>query len=246
MPNILKTRGIVLRTYPFRESSLFCSIFTEKFGKLKLIAKGARRPKSKFCGAFEPFTHSEVIFYKKETKEVYTISDAVIVDDYKNLRTSEKNFIASEAICEFVDKIAVVEEPNQELYLELLESLEIISSARDNISGLWVILTLFRLLKFAGLDPHLKDCVRCQRQLSGEKILNFSISEGGLVCENHFDDTVIKVDNGMITYILEVKKGEYPHSPDTRAFSTLKNLFESYIFCHLNSLTLNSLGFIKE
>jgi len=244
MPNIQKTRGIVLHTYPFKESSLFCSIFSENFGKLNLLAKGVRRPKSKLCGTLEPFNHSEIIFYKREFKEAYTLSDAFIIDDFKSIRSSPLKVAAGEAICEFIDKIQVIEEPNHQIYTLTLSFLQRLSSGDEDITGLWTMIMLFRLLKFAGIEPHLKDCVRCHKKVIGDPLLNFSISTGGLVCENHFDESVIKIDWQGIAPILNVQKNPFPDNTDIKICRELKHLFEVYIFYHLNGLTLNSLKFI--
>ncbi len=246
MPNILKTRGIVLRTHSFKESSLFCSIFTEKFGKLRLIAKGARRPKSKICGTLEPFTLSEVIFYKRESRDVYTLSDAVIIENFQNIRSSQLKFTACEAICELIDKTTVLEEPNRQLFLETIEFFERISMTDDKIAGYWSLLMLFKLLKFAGLQPHLEDCVRCHSPIFDKSIINFSISAGGLVCEEHFDESVIKLDIKVIKTLINVEKNIFPSDINSLVFPLLKNLLEVYIFYHLNGITLNTLKFIKN
>lgn len=245
MPNILKTRGIVLRTYAFKESSLFCSVFTERFGKLKLVAKGARRPKSKICGTLEPFTLSEVIFYKKESRDVYTLSDAAILENFQNIRSSQSKFTACEAICEFIDKTTVLEEPNRQIFLEMLRFFEKISMADERIAGYWSLLMLFKLLRFVGLQPHLKDCVRCHRPISDKSIINFSISEGGLVCEEHFDESVIKINIEAIKAVISAGNDPFPTDINHLLLPSLKNLLESYIFYHLNGLTLNTLKFIK-
>ncbi len=245
MPNILKTRGIVLRTFPFKESSLFCSIFTEKFGKLKLIAKGARRPKSKICGTLEPFTLSEVIFYKRETKEIYTISDAIVIENFPTIRTSESKFTACELICEFIDKTTVLEEPNKQLFEEMLGFFEKVSGIEEKIAGFWAILMLFKLFKSAGLEPNLDDCVKCHNPIFEKHKINFSISAGGVVCESHFDASVIKIDPEWLKTIINAKNGVFPYSIDNKMVMVLKNLCESYIFYHFNGLNLNTLKFIK-
>ncbi|MEO0123083.1 MAG: DNA repair protein RecO [candidate division WOR-3 bacterium] len=245
MSNILKTRGIVLRTFPFKESSLFCSIFTERFGKLKLIAKGARRPKSKLCGTLEPLTLSEIIFYKREAKDIYTLSDAVVIDDFSRIKISQSKFTVCEAICEFVDKTAVLEEPNRQLYEEILGFFKKISTTEDKIAGWGALLMLFRLLKFAGVEPHLNDCVRCHKPIFDKTILNFSVFAGGIVCEEHFDESVIKMDKEVIKTIINAKDNISPLEINPAVFPLLKNLLESYIFYHLNGTTLNTLRFIK-
>ncbi len=244
MPNIQKTRGIVLRTFPFKESSLFCSIFTKDFGKLNLLARGARRPKSKICGALEPFCHSEIIFYKREFKDSYTLSDAFIIDDFKEIRTSTNKVTGCEAICEFIDRIQVIEEPNKTLYSLTLSFFQRISQIPEEMVGLLSLLMLFRMLKFAGLEPHLKDCVRCHRSAIDKLVSNFSISAGGLVCDDHFDDSVIKLDREIIHTLMNAQKTIFPANNHPEICPVLKNLIESYLFYHLNGLCLNTLKFL--
>lgn len=245
MPNILKTRGIVLRNFPFKESSLFCSIFTERFGKLQLIAKGARRPKSKICGVLEPLTLAEAIFYKREAKDTYTLSDADVIDDFSKIKNSISKFTACEAICEFVDKTTVLEEPNRQLYEEMLGFFKKASMAEDSIVGFWTLLMLFRLLKFVGWEPHLRDCVRCHNPIFDKSIINFSISAGGIVCERHFDESVIKIDSKDTETIINAKNGVFPYNIEAKMVLKLKNLLESYIYYHSNGLNLNTLKFLK-
>ncbi|MEO0185372.1 MAG: DNA repair protein RecO [candidate division WOR-3 bacterium] len=244
MPDIQKTRGIILRTHPFKESSLFCSVFSKDFGKLRLLAKGVRRPKSKICGTLEPFNHSEIIFYKREFKDVYTLSDALIIDDFSDIRHSTIKFTACEAICEFIDKIHVLEEPNPALYNLTLSFFQKLSKSSEEIATLWTLAMLFRMLKFAGLDPHMQDCVRCHNPVYDNPVFNFSISAGGLVCADHFDESVIILERDAIEVILNAKKNLFPPENNPRLCPLLKKVFESYVFYHLNGMALNALKFL--
>lgn len=246
MPNILKTRGIVLRTYPFKESSLFCSIFSEKFGKLNLLAKGARRPKSKLCGTLEPFNHSEIIFYKREFKDTYTLSDATIIDDFESLRSSPAKVGACESICEFINKTQTIEDPNPKIYSIALSFFNKLCPAEDSLTGLWTLIVLFKLLKFAGFEPHLLDCVVCHKMVNTESILNFSIAKGGLVCEAHFDASVIRIDRKTIETIAPNRGNPFPDNFNLNIGRELKHLFETYIYYHLHGLSLNALRYIRS
>jgi DNA repair protein RecO (recombination protein O) len=239
MPNIQKTRAIVLHTMPYMESSLLCSVFSERFGKLKLIAKGARRPKSKFCGALEPFSHTEMIFYRKEHKEIYTLSDAVVINDFKLLRDSPLKFTAGELLCEFVDKTQPIEEPVLELYNLLLYSLHQLIMLPAILVRPWALSVLFRFLKFTGIEPHLKDCVRCHKKIQVDDVY-FSIASGGLVCDSHLDPSVIRLKKDHIRYLKDPKLEEF----DQKGFIILRDLFESYISYHLHGIFLNALKFL--
>lgn len=244
MPNILKTKGIVLHTHPFKESSLFCSIFSKDLGKLHLLAKGARRPKSKLCGTLEPFNHSEIIFYKREFKDTYTISDAVIIEEFARLRSSALKIACCETICEFIDKTQTMEESNSQIYTLTLSFLNKLCSAEENVVGLWTLILLFRLLKFVGFEPHLTDCVLCHKKVIGDPILNFSIEKGGVVCETHFDGSVIKMKSEVISHIFFTPEKPFPDKADINTYRLLKNLFETYIYYHLHGLNLRAIKFI--
>ena len=64
---IVSTDAIVLRSMKYGETSKIVTLYSKKFGKIKVIAKGARSAKSKFGASLEPMMHSSVIFYKKGT-----------------------------------------------------------------------------------------------------------------------------------------------------------------------------------
>ncbi|MCK4452894.1 DNA repair protein RecO, partial [candidate division WOR-3 bacterium] len=124
MANIIKTEGFVLKTMLFKESSLIASIFTKKFGKIKVLAKGVRRPKSKLCGALELFNLDEIIFYKRELKELYTLSDAVVIDDFEKVRAHPRKVNAGMVLCEFFEKTLPLEEIDSHAYTLLLNFLK--------------------------------------------------------------------------------------------------------------------------
>jgi DNA repair protein RecO (recombination protein O) len=72
---ITKTEAIVLRTVEFQESSIIATLFTLKHGKIAVIAKGARKPKSKFAAFLVAGQMLEVVYYMKQTRQVQTLSD---------------------------------------------------------------------------------------------------------------------------------------------------------------------------
>ncbi|MDX1590931.1 MAG: DNA repair protein RecO, partial [Balneolaceae bacterium] len=84
---IVKTEAIVLRSINFQETSLIVTLFTRKHGKVAVIAKGARRPKSKLAAFFVPGQILEAVIFMKETREVQTLSDVAYIRKLDNLRT---------------------------------------------------------------------------------------------------------------------------------------------------------------
>lgn len=244
MANIQKTEGIILTTRPFKESSLFCSVFTKKFGKIKVLAKGARRPKSKFCGTLEPFSLDEIIFYKRELKEIYTLSDAVIINNFEKIRSSVIKVNAAQILCEFFEKTLAPGEKEEKDYNLLLFFLKKLPAIDESKVKSLTYYFLLKALGTGGVKPYLKDCVRCRQPIKLTEKVNFSISEGGLVCDKHFDDTVIFLVGKTVRVIREVYENKTPViEEDTR--NEIEKLIPDYLFYHLHNLVLNSLKFLK-
>jgi DNA repair protein RecO (recombination protein O) len=241
MANIQKTEGIILRTRPFKESSLIASVFTRKFGKIKIIAKGCRRPKSKMCGTLEPFASDEIIFYKREAKDLYTLSDAATINEFMPIRMSVRKIAAAQTLCEFIDKTSPAEEADEKVYALLLNFLKIVADAEESTLKAIAYLYLLRGTAHAGHRPHLENCVRCHAELTrtGEKSY-FSLAGGGVVCDRHFDDTVVLLRPETIAVLQQAfntKKIIFTRT----ALEEIERLVPRYIEYHLDGLSLNSL-----
>ena len=245
MANIIKTKGIILNTQPFKESSLIASILTNKFGKIKVLAKGVRRPKSKICGALEPFSLDDIIFYKRESKEIYNLSDAEIIQSYEKIRCNLEKVNAAMVLCEFFNKTLPSEEYDEHSFGLLFNFLEELENAEESTIRSLTFRYLIKVLVGAGVRPHLENCVRCQQEIKwGDKKFDFSISAGGLVCDKHFDDTVIFMSNKTINALKQIYNNENIEI-DESSLGELEKFFPDYLYYHLNNLKLNSLGHLR-
>jgi hypothetical protein len=70
---LVRSRCLILQSYPYSETSRILRLLTEDFGVQSVIAKGARRPKSRFGGLLEPFTEGTASFYHRETRDLHTL-----------------------------------------------------------------------------------------------------------------------------------------------------------------------------
>ncbi len=181
MAIISKTEAIVLRSMRFRESSRIVSLYTRKFGKVKVVAKGVRRPKTKFGSALEPFTVSNIVFYKRETKDLYNISEADIVKERPELRTNLRRMATAYVIVDFLDAANPEESENPRLYAladSMLDAIEKLPASTLNLL-LWTF--LIRAAGILGYGPTFAACLRCNRKRPG---MMFSPSLGGTVCRD--------------------------------------------------------------
>jgi DNA repair protein RecO (recombination protein O) len=245
MANIVKCRGFVLKTTPFKESSLIASVLTNRTGKVRLLAKGVRRPKSKMCGAMEPFSFDEIIFYKREFKDIYTLSDATIIDSYPEIRNDTYKVSGALVLCEFFDKTLPLEEADIDVFSEFMRFLNGLRKAGSQAVRAFVVGHLMRAVAGSGVMPHLGDCVRCHQPVGGSNgRVDFSVSAGGVVCGKHHDDSVVRLSHQTVEDLKKILR-KAPVLIAGGALSELDGLIVEYIYVHLNNLHLHSFKHFK-
>ena len=192
-----KTTAIVLHSMDYGESDRIITFFTSDFGKLKGIAKGARRSKKIFPNALEPFSCSHIIFSQKEKERdtLVLIENCDVLDHHPNIREDlDKTLIASYLI-ELTDKFTKEGKKDDELFQLLQSFFAIIDSG--NYSEEIVRFFEIRLLKLSGYEPTLDRCIHCQKPLSHTDTYRFIPSKGGIGCktchQNGYDSFPVSV-----------------------------------------------------
>ncbi len=113
-PRSYISEGLVLGRRNFGEADRILSLYTKNFGRLSVIAKGSRRPKSRKRGHIEVFNH--IKFQSINGHGLGIMTEAEVVDDFKEIRLSLKKISLAYYISEVVGKITHEEEPNAELF----------------------------------------------------------------------------------------------------------------------------------
>ncbi|MHB9028636.1 MAG: DNA repair protein RecO [Candidatus Latescibacterota bacterium] len=178
---LCSTRAVVSNTMRMSGSSKLVTLITERYGLVKVMAKGARRPTSRFGAALEPVTFADVIYYKKENREIQTLSSAEIIEDYANIKSDLRSLCAASVMVEATQTVTALDDPSSgtiQVLLEGLDSLER-NSGRDLEKQVWRF--LLRLTVAAGYRPTLDRCIVCGKKPSATTVF-FSYTDGGLVC----------------------------------------------------------------
>ncbi len=174
---IQRAEAFVLRTQPFRSSSLIITFFSRPFGKLRGLAKGVRREREVRGAVFELFTQVEIIFYEKMRSDLHLVSECSILKSHDNLRTDLGLIAYASYFSELVDAVTEVHDPHEKIY-DLLEfSFGFLPAIPpQNLSRLFEI----KLLHEIGWLPYLEGCLGCgdTRFEAGF----FSVSQGALYC----------------------------------------------------------------
>ena len=149
---LVNTDAIVLRTYNLAEADRIAVCLTRSAGLVRAVAKGARRMKSRFGAALEPFTLIRLAFYEKENRELVTMSQAEILKSRFALASQPE---ASEVLAymgELVADFAPPHEANETLFRMVSACVDALAKTPD---GAQLVLRYFEvwLLRLAGKQP---------------------------------------------------------------------------------------------
>jgi len=219
---ILKTEAIILRTIDYSETSQIAWLFTRDHGRVHVLAKGARRPRSAFEGALEPLARGELVFYRKKRSDGLEIAKEFdLLDLHRGLRRDlariHRGLYLAELLTELSEREAVAPASFDAASAALADL------SRQELSALDAI--LFRvelaLLEDQGLGPRLDGCIACLNRIGGEarggynqpsslEAVWFSARSGGLLCAEHArdDPTALKGTPGGMKTLLALSLGQ--------------------------------------
>ena len=220
MSGLYRDTGVVLRTYKLRESDRIVVIHTEENGKVRAVAKGVRKTKSKFGARLEPMSHVRLLLYRG--RELDIVSQAEAVEPLSPMLASLDCASQGLAAVEAVDKLSLEREPNPQLYRMLVGVLRTIAK---NPSPLNVSAFYWKLLANEGMRPELDQCVRCTETEPDVSFVAFDLNEGGVLCRTCRSGSAISP--AALALMRDVLDGRLvqalaqPESPTTHEVSSL-------------------------
>jgi DNA repair protein RecO (recombination protein O) len=175
--------AIVLHSFNYGESDKIVTFFTRDFGKLKGIAKGARRSKKRFQNALDLFSHLRLLFFDREGMGLVRAQGCDILCSFPRIRENLRKIIYGNYFLELVSEMAGEREAHPEafeLVLSFLKTLEGMDPQEEYLRMFEV-----RMLSIFGYRPNLKKCSLCKRDLEALKetpALFFSLEKGTILC----------------------------------------------------------------
>ena len=171
--------AIVLRRYPFRETSVTLTCLTDRFGKLKGLVKGLRAQPARHRSAMEPMTVNHIVFYDTRASQLHLISQCELLEPLSGLQ-ADLEVTRLAALCvDLVDTVVPLEEPQPALYALLKQTLERLALGGTDRAAARVHF-IVRLLRLAGFHPQLDECTACGRRVHADAY--WSARQGGLLC----------------------------------------------------------------
>jgi DNA repair protein RecO (recombination protein O) len=187
MPGTYKTEAVVLRSIRYGEADRVLHLYSATRGRIGAIAKGSRRPRSRFGGRLEPFFRLDLVLHEGRG-ELATVTSAHTVEAHPRLRSSGPALMAAARGCDAVLRLLDSVEANPPAYnllcryLALLDGQESVGGdgAGDGAAGTATALAFrLKLALAAGFAPELASCARCGE---AEGLVGFSGAAGGVVC----------------------------------------------------------------
>lgn len=170
--------GVVIRVRDLTEADKVLHILSREYGKLRCVAKAARRPKSRFTPAAQLFTHLQIQAFTGRNLD--TITQAEIVSSFRLLREDLTRMACATYACELVDEMVQERQPLEQVYLLLLTTLHLLSAPEVPPEPVLRAFEL-KLLAMLGFRPVLDHCLSCGAPVGGNEVL-FSAEAGGVVC----------------------------------------------------------------
>jgi DNA repair protein RecO (recombination protein O) len=197
---LYRTNAIVLRSIKLSETDKLVTFMTEQFGKVKCVARGARKIKSRFAGSLEPMTYVYLIYFGKENQQLFSLNNADIIQSFYLLREDFQKLYTGIYLNELVDAMTAEAQEDKQVFRLLLESLNALQS-QSNLETLCRMFEI-RLLSVSGHKPELHHCVVC-RTGNVNGWVGFSYARRGIVCGNCMRQTgtEIKFTTGTLNYL---------------------------------------------
>jgi DNA repair protein RecO (recombination protein O) len=180
-----KTAAVVLRVIEFSETSCVVTLYTEEFGKVSALAKGARRPRSPFEGAIDLLSICRIVFLRKSVDVLDLLTEARLLRRFRSASTHLSRFYAAMYVIELVSALTEHADPQPSLYRTIVESLQALDEQEQTATRL--LQFELRLLNELGHLPALRECVECGRPVQRTRkddSVAFGMLAGGVYCDS--------------------------------------------------------------
>ncbi len=215
MKGSFRTRGLVLRTTDYSETSQVIRVFAREHGVLDLLAKGARRParnSSSFHAPFDPGSWYDINFRKKGG-ELHLATEARLVEGFRHLREDLPAWLDATLAMDLMRTLFTPGDPHDALLRESLQYFKLLSAGqgRRRLRNRF----MHCILSASGLQPSWESCVGCERSLedSSEDPPSFQLPSGFFCRSCSSAGGAISVDHALLNYLRADSRQEWGRVP---------------------------------
>lgn len=174
-----ETEAIVLRTYRLGEADKIASLFTRQFGRLRAVAAGAQRPKSRYGGTLEPLSYVRLWLFERENRDLLRMNSAELIESFFEMQKDLHLQAAAHYVAEVSDRLLPEREVNERAFRLLLAVLRAFKRSGEIDRPL--LYFNYWLLRLGGFLTEFDRCVSCGRAL-GDESGYYGPGSEGLLC----------------------------------------------------------------
>lgn len=178
---LYKTRAIVIKSMNLSESDRLVTFMTESHGKVKCVAKGARKAKNQFWGALEPMSLINLIYFGREHQSLFRLNNSDIIESFQTIRDNFGKLYTGIYFLDLINAMILEGHREPKVFSLLYQAL----AALDQQTELEALRRLFeiRLLSLSGYKPQLEHCIFC-RKGPENGMIPFSFAHNGILCKS--------------------------------------------------------------
>ena len=245
-PRSVRVEAVVLRHSDWGEADRLVHLYTRERGKLRAIAKGVRRMRSRKSGHLQPFTRAALLLARG--RDLWIVTQAETVDAYLPLRDDLLRIGYAAYLVELLDRFTYDEDANQSLFRLLTDSLQRVASEADAFPALRYY--EMRLLDLLGFRPQLFQCTTCQETITAQDQF-FSADQGGVICPkccSSFPNTK-PVSMAALKFLRHYQRSTYREALRAEIAAPVREEIEAllqYYLTHLLERNLNTPAFLRQ
>lgn len=232
------TQAIILKRKDFREADMEITFLSKDYGKLKAVAIASKKITSKLAGNLEPWREVKVML--ANGKQFDKVGQVVLMNNFNVQGCADlQSLIQAQKAMALVDKLIEVRQKEVGLYKFVKSFLHynFLANFSKNISNY----TIFgwKLIEFVGLNPQLKNCLKCGRSIKIESV-NFDFLNGGLICLtcNKDEEKTLRINESVTGWLKAIQ--QYPFEKlitqemSENTNKELENILNLFLKFHLN------------
>ncbi|ETT29269.1 DNA repair protein RecO [Paenibacillus sp. SZ31] len=243
---LYRVEGIVIRSMDYGEGNKIITLCTESGGKVGVLVRGAKKPKSRHAALVQPFTFGQYVYFRNTG--LGTLNAGEIVESYHELREDLVKASYASYACELLDRVLQDEETGTFWFKQLKACLQALKEEKDPV----VITSLYemKILQASGYGPQFDECISCNQERPDEQLF-ISPRLGGVLCRacKHFDPPAMSVSPKALKLLrlfaqLDLQRlGNISVSESTR--DEIKKLMRAFMD-HQLGLNLKSRSFLDQ
>jgi len=220
--------AIVLRRYPYRETSVIVTCLTNRYGKLKGLVKGLMVQPNRHRGAMELLTINRIVFYDTHSSQLHLIAQCDLAAPFLELQGSLETMRTAAFCAELVDTVVPLEEPQPAIYQLLKDTLGRVALEAGMLTAVRVHFVA-RLLRLAGFQPQVDQCTGCSCTIQSEGY--WSARHGGLLCSQclHEDPKAEAATPDLLTALEELLEAAAPSALEPGLLSALSHRLDEFL-----------------